>query len=80
MVGFTSKASTTHPRAWPQRQQPSRRPLAFVRTLTKNVLRPAVGDPARWRKEEALSKGRRAIELLPVEKDSADGSHRRSTV
>ncbi len=31
-------------------------------------------DAALGRKEEALSEGRRAIELLPVEKDSTDGS------
>ena len=31
-------------------------------------------DAALGRKEEALREGRRAIELLPVEKDSADGS------
>jgi hypothetical protein len=31
-------------------------------------------DAALGRKKEALSEGRRAIELLPVEKDSTDGS------
>ena len=31
-------------------------------------------DAALGRKDEALSEGRRAIELLPVEKDSLDGS------
>jgi serine/threonine-protein kinase len=31
-------------------------------------------DAALGRKEEALREGRRAIELLPVEKDSTDGS------
>jgi TolB-like protein/tRNA A-37 threonylcarbamoyl transferase component Bud32 len=32
-------------------------------------------DAALGRKEEALSEGRRAVELLPVEKDSANGAH-----
>jgi tetratricopeptide (TPR) repeat protein len=32
-------------------------------------------DAALGRKEEALREGRRAIELLPVEKDSINGSH-----
>jgi hypothetical protein len=32
-------------------------------------------DAALGRKEAALQEGRRAIELLPVEKDSINGSH-----
>src|SRR6059058_5960589 len=35
----------------------------------------AVMDAALGRKEEALREGRRAIELLPVEKDSINGTH-----
>src|SRR4029450_3598546 len=35
----------------------------------------AVMDAALGRKEEALREGRRAIELLPVEKDSINGAH-----
>ena len=31
-------------------------------------------DAGLGRKDEALSEGRRAVELLPVEKDAADGS------
>ena len=32
-------------------------------------------DAALGRKEEALREGRRAVELLPVEKDSVNGLH-----
>jgi hypothetical protein len=32
-------------------------------------------DAALGRKEEALREGRRAVELLPVEKDSVNGAH-----
>ena len=32
-------------------------------------------DAALGRKEDALREGRRAVELLPVEKDSINGSH-----
>jgi hypothetical protein len=32
-------------------------------------------DAALGRKDEALGEGRRAMELLPVEKDSINGAH-----
>ena len=65
----TARAAFTRERIAQEKriaQQPDYGPAICVLGLT---------DAALGRKEEALRGGRRAIELLPVEKDSINGAH-----